>query len=46
MIANEHYPKESKKSIVENVGFKNAISFEKIFRKRTEVAPTRFLKNI
>ncbi|RKR09924.1 tetratricopeptide repeat protein [Flavobacterium sp. 90] len=46
MIANEHYRKQPMQSIAENAGFKNAISFEKIFRKRTGVAPTRFLKNI
>lgn len=46
MIANEHYRKQSVKSIAENIGFENAISFEKIFRKRTGVSPIRFVDNI
>jgi len=46
MIANERYRKQSVKSIAESTGFENAISFEKIFRKRTGVSPIRFVDNI
>jgi YesN/AraC family two-component response regulator len=46
MITNEHYRKQPMQSIAENAGFKNAISFEKIFRKRTGVSPAQFVSNI
>jgi AraC-like DNA-binding protein len=46
MITNEIYRKSSTQIIAESVGFKNAGSFAKSFRKRTGVSPVQFANNI
>jgi AraC-like DNA-binding protein len=46
MITNEIYRKSSTQIIAESVGFKNADSFAKSFRKRTGVSPAQFANNI
>jgi AraC-like DNA-binding protein/tetratricopeptide (TPR) repeat protein len=46
MISNHMYRKYSTQAIAESVGFKNAVSFAKSFRKRTGVSPAQFANNI
>ncbi|MBZ4036043.1 helix-turn-helix domain-containing protein [Flavobacterium sp. 17A] len=46
MITNHLYRKYSTQAIAESVGFKNAVSFAKSFRKRTGVSPAQFASNI
>jgi len=46
MITNHMYRKYSTQAIAESVGFKNAVSFAKSFRKRTGVSPAQFASNI
>ncbi len=46
MITNHMYRKYSTQAIAESVGFKNAVSFAKSFRKRTGVSPAQFANNI
>ncbi|MFD2942669.1 helix-turn-helix domain-containing protein [Flavobacterium notoginsengisoli] len=46
MITNHLYRKYSTQAIAESVGFKNAVSFAKSFRKRTGVSPAQFANNI
>lgn len=46
MITNHMYRKYSTQAIAESVGFKNAVSFAKSFRKRTGVSPAQFAANI
>lgn len=46
MISNPVYRKYSTQAIAESVGFKNASSFTKSFKKRTGVTPVLFAKNI
>lgn len=46
MITNHIYRKYSTQAIAESVGFKNAVSFAKSFRKRTGVSPAQFANNI
>lgn len=46
MITNHKYRKYSTQAIAESVGFKNAVSFAKSFRKRTGVSPAQFASNI
>ncbi len=46
MISNHLYRKYSTQAIAESVGFKNAVSFAKSFRKRTGVSPAQFANNI
>lgn len=46
MITNPIYRKYSTQAIAESVGFKNAVSFAKSFRKRTGVSPAQFANNI
>ncbi|KQO34395.1 histidine kinase [Flavobacterium sp. Leaf82] len=46
MITNHMYRKYSTQAIAESVGFKNAVSFAKSFRKRTGVSPAQFANNL
>jgi YesN/AraC family two-component response regulator len=46
MITNHMYRKYSTQAIAESVGFKNAVSFAKSFRKRTGVSPAQFANSI
>ncbi|WP_337968165.1 AraC family transcriptional regulator [uncultured Flavobacterium sp.] len=46
MITSETYRKKSTQATAESVGFKNAGSFAKSFRKRTGVSPAQFANNI
>lgn len=46
MITNHMYRKYSTQAIAESVGFKNAVSFAKSFRKRTGVSPAQFASNL
>ncbi|MBF4506528.1 AraC family transcriptional regulator [Flavobacterium sp. JLP] len=46
MITNDNYRKFSTQAAAESVGFKNAASFAKSFRKRTGVSPAQFANNI
>jgi AraC-like DNA-binding protein len=46
MITNDSYRKYSTQATAESVGFKNAGSFAKSFRKRTGVSPAQFANNI
>ncbi|WP_310555803.1 helix-turn-helix domain-containing protein [Flavobacterium sp.] len=46
MIVNSNYRKYSTQAIAESVGFKNATSFTKSFKKRTGVTPVLFAQNI
>jgi len=46
MITSESYRKKSTQATAESVGFKNAGSFAKSFRKRTGVSPAQFANNI
>ncbi|QOG02886.1 AraC family transcriptional regulator [Flavobacterium sp. MDT1-60] len=46
MITNHMYRKYSTQAIAESVGFKNAVSFAKSFRKRTGVSPAQFASNV
>lgn len=46
LITNEAYRKYSTQATAESVGFKNASSFAKSFRKRTGVSPAQFANNI
>lgn len=46
LIDNPIYRKYSTQAIAESVGFKNAVSFTKSFRKRTECTPIQFIKKL
>ena len=46
MITCDEYRKKSTQATAESVGFKNAGSFAKSFRKRTGVSPAQFANNI
>lgn len=46
LLNNPVYRKYSTQAIAESVGFKNAISFTKSFKKRAGVSPTQFIHKI
>jgi AraC-like DNA-binding protein len=46
MINNSLYQTFTAQAMAESVGFKNAVSFSKSFRKKTGVSPAQFLKAI
>lgn len=46
LINNPTYRKYSTQAIAESVGFKNAISFTKSFKKRAGVSPAQFIKKL
>lgn len=46
LINNPTYRKYSTQAIAESVGFKNAISFTKSFKKRAGISPAQFIKKL
>lgn len=46
LISNTTYRKYSTQAIAESVGFKNATSFTRSFKKRTGMTPVQFIKKI